>query len=130
MIADSSFIIDIMRNKNSAVLKLKDLASKGEPLLVTPLTIFELSSGVALCNRSEDEKKKILTITQKLPIAHLTTIAAELGGELDGSLKKKGNTLDPIDLLIGAIALSRNELVITKNVKDFQRIDGLRIEHY
>ena len=46
MILDTNFIIDIMRNNESAINKSKQLSDIGESQFITSLTIFELFSGL------------------------------------------------------------------------------------
>jgi len=45
-------------------------------------------------------------------------------------LKKAGNLLDDFDLLIGATAIANNLILVTKNVSDFNRLNGIEIEDW
>lgn len=42
-------------------------------------------------------------------------------------LKTKGNLIDDFDLLIGATAIFNNIILATRNTKDFERIDGIKL---
>ena len=44
------------------------------------------------------------------------------------SLAKKGITVGAHDLIIAATAISLDYTVITSNLRDFERIEGLRVE--
>ena len=52
--------------------------------------------------------------------------AAGIRSELEG----RGLSIGPMDLLIAGTALSRGAVLVTNNVKEFSRIQGLRIEDW
>ena len=130
MIADTSFIIDLMRNKPSAVTKLTAIETDKESQKTTNLTVFELATGIAMSNWPEKEKKKVENQLQKFSIINFETIHAYKAGLELGKLLKEGNPVDPIDAQISGIALIENEVIVTRNKKHFERIDGLKIESY
>jgi len=45
-------------------------------------------------------------------------------------LRKQGTPLDDFDLLIGASAVANNLILVTNNVKHFERIEGITIENW
>ncbi len=53
--------------------------------------------------------------------------AAKIYGDLRARLSAKGAMIGPNDLMIAAIAIANKSLLITHNVKEFKRIDGLEI---
>ena len=67
MLADTTFIIDIMKNDANAVRKAKDLSAASVSILVGTPTIFELYIGVGLSVRSSEEREKVLSILGSLP---------------------------------------------------------------
>ena len=73
---------------------------------------------------------KILEILDGQIILKFDKESAEKAGEIDGNLIKEGNTIGPIDTMIAGTAITKNEKVLTRNIKDFSRIKGLNIETY
>lgn len=67
MIADTSFLIDMMMNEPKAVSKAKEIEHKGSTILVCSPSVFELYVGVALSLKPEDEKTKIIDLIGSLP---------------------------------------------------------------
>ena len=69
-------------------------------------------------------------------LAHAVTIlpfddaAAVRYGSLRASLESEGTPLDEPDLRIAAIALSRSLILVTGNVRHFDRVDGLEIQNW
>jgi tRNA(fMet)-specific endonuclease VapC len=55
--------------------------------------------------------------------------ASILAGKIRAELERSGSPIGPADLLIGSIALSHGLVVVTRNTKEFSRIDGLLLEN-
>lgn len=51
-------------------------------------------------------------------------------GIIDGTLIKEGKMIDPLDSMIAGIAMHKHKKIITRNIKDFSRIKGLKLERY
>jgi len=130
MILDTGFIIDVMRREENAVRRLRELISSGETQAITTPSLFELYSGVSRSSIPRLEKGRIMQTLSNLVVWSLDTKGAETGGEIDGRLSSKGERLDPVDSMIAGIALSKGEAILTRNVRHFSRIPGLRIETY
>ena len=45
-------------------------------------------------------------------------------------LTKKGKIIGPMDLLISAQAKSKKLILVTNNVKEFERVNGIKIENW
>jgi tRNA(fMet)-specific endonuclease VapC len=56
--------------------------------------------------------------------------AAETYGSLRARLEADGRRLDEPDLRIASIALSRDLILVTANVRHFDRVPGLRVENW
>ena len=54
----------------------------------------------------------------------------KLIGLLTSKLIKKGKLIGEMDILIVGIALVHDEVLVTRNVKHFETIEGLRIEKW
>jgi predicted nucleic acid-binding protein len=70
------------------------------------------------------------TLLPNLTILPFNDDAARHYGELRAELERRGTPLDDADLRIAAIALSRNLIVVTGNVRHFQRVPGLAVENW
>ncbi|MBI5332766.1 MAG: PIN domain-containing protein [Candidatus Aenigmarchaeota archaeon] len=130
MIVDTAFVIDIMRKDEKAVIKLRQLVSRGEPQIMTTLTLFELYSGIMQSNKPDVEKQKVLQLLSNLIIWHFDAESAKKSGEIDGSLCKQGKKIDAIDSMIAGIAIAKGETLLARNIKDFSKIVGLDAESY
>jgi tRNA(fMet)-specific endonuclease VapC len=56
--------------------------------------------------------------------------AAAHYGQVRAELERAGQLAGPHDMLIGAHARSEGLIVVTNNLREFERIPGLRIENW
>ncbi|MBF2017828.1 MAG: type II toxin-antitoxin system VapC family toxin [Rivularia sp. T60_A2020_040] len=56
--------------------------------------------------------------------------AATIYGRIRASLAASGTPIGPYDLQIAAIALANNLILVTHNVREFSRVNGLHIEDW
>lgn len=60
-------------------------------------------------------------------ILPLTEDSVTISSGLYANLRKKGNPIDDIDILIAGVALSNNLAIVTNNEDHFKNIKGLKI---
>ena len=56
--------------------------------------------------------------------------AAEFYGHIRARLAAQGLPIGPNDLMIASIALSNQLILVTHNIREFSRVDGLQIEDW
>ncbi len=130
MIADTSFLIDIMKSDKDAIRKAEEIEKKGNTIAVTSITIFELFIGVSLSIKQDQERNKINRILNGLSIISFDEDSAREAGKIYAQKRKNGSLIEPEDSMIAGICSRRNEILITRNIKHFSDIEGLRIESY
>ncbi len=130
MIADSCFIIDLIRESPSALKKLKEIHESRQLQFITAPTVMELAVGVELAALPEDEHRRVDEILTGFQILPLDSIAAWRAGIEIGRLRRSGKIIDPIDGQIAGIALRHDEVVVTRNTKHFQFVEGLKVQSY
>lgn len=130
MILDTCFLIDLMNNNDDAFNKLIELEKRQEVQKITAISVFELFSGAERSNNPQKEKEKIQQAYINMLMMSLDEKSASKGGELFGNSVKKGKMLPFSDCMIAGIVIANNETLLTRNVKDFSKIEELRIEEY
>lgn len=100
-----------------------------ESLFISEITLAELKFGVAKSSTSERNNEVLnnfLSGVQVLPIFDaLEVYAAE-----KARLQKNGQPVDDFDLLIGATAVTNELILVTNNVKHFERLSDIQIENW
>jgi len=130
MIADTSFLIDLMRENQKALDKLSEIERGSRRQFLTSPSVFELAVGVSMSDLPEKEKIKIFGVIESFSIIPLTFESAWRAGLELGELYNKGKPVDPIDGQIAGIALEHNEPVVTRNAAHFNRFPNLKVETY
>jgi len=104
LIADTSFIIDIMAKDPAAIKKAQALEETGLSIVIGTPTLFELFAGVAQSRKPEEEKSKIITTLSSISQLSLDSPSASAGGLIYGEKTRTGRTIDPEDAMIAGIA--------------------------
>ncbi|MBS3816660.1 MAG: PIN domain-containing protein [Candidatus Thermoplasmatota archaeon] len=125
MLADTSFIIDVMRGEEKAVEKVEELEENDKPVNITSISFFELWSGIEQSDKAEKEKEKIEDVLASRAVHDFDRTAGEIGGSIDGILCKKGKKVEPQDSMISGIAIRENEKILTRNTDHFRRISEI-----
>jgi tRNA(fMet)-specific endonuclease VapC len=66
----------------------------------------------------------------RLPILDFTTEDARAAAEVRTSLEGRGTPIGSFDTLIAGQALARDLTLVTRNRREFERVDGLRVEDW
>ena len=131
MILDTTFIIDLLRGKNLGVKeKAEELDHLFETKAVVSVSVMELWRGALQSVRREEEQNKINELIKSFLVYPFDEKTARESGEIEADLIKKGEIIDLEDIMIAGVAKVHNETVLTRNVKHFERISGLRVETY
>lgn len=124
---DSDIIIDTLKDKSPG----RDIFELVAPqrLATSVITYGEIMYGVRKGENAQKRKVEFSSFLQDFAIEVLPIDSAVIETYLNIRLKleEKGKPLADFDILIGATALSRGDTLVTKNLKHFQRIDGLRL---
>jgi len=102
----------------------------GERVCLSSVVVSELWFGVhnsRLKEKNTQALEHFLDPFEELPYGHA---ADEIYGQQRAALKIAGTPIGPLDMLIAAHALSENAVLVTNNLKEFSRIDGLRLEDW
>lgn len=132
LVLDSSVLIAAERAKLTTLEAIKNIrASVGEiPIAICALTIAELAHGVYRANsieRSGRRRRFVDGLIAQVPIHPITERTAEIIARVDADQAARGINLPLADLIIGATAIELGYAVATRNLRDFNRIPGLRL---
>lgn len=132
---DTTFLIDFLAGNVSAVEKMKQIESDGNMMAVSSVVVYELlvlSAGDRKPSRTQKAINMIESLLSRIGIVwSLEPDAARLAAEIQRTQMIKGRPISVRDLFIAATALANGcNVVVTRNVRDFEAIDGLRVETY
>ena len=79
---------------------------------------------------TESEQRRVSEVLESTESLPLDLASAARAGELEAALINRGETIDPIDVMIAAITLENDQDLLTRNGKHFSRIPALKIVSY
>lgn len=129
VIFDSSEIISLERNR--AQVETLIAGREDEPFGISVVTVAELLHGVERADTESRRLKRqsfVEKVLESFPIFPFDTTVARIYARIWASLAKKGVTVGAHDLIIAATAISLDYSLITANRRDFEKIEGLRLE--
>lgn len=93
------------------------------------ITYYEIVSGLTFRD-TRKQRASFLAFAKEHSVLPLTEHAAATAAELYAALRKKGQPIDDIDLLIAGIALSNDLILATNNERHFERIEALEVVNW
>ena len=118
---DTSILIDYYRKKNKSKTKFVQL-SKDYNFSISVITKLEILTGVRKEQRDFWDK-----IFSRIKILPLNEQDVEIASEIIQTLTKRNKIIGLKDILIASTAISNKLRISTLNLKDFERIDNLKI---
>jgi tRNA(fMet)-specific endonuclease VapC len=101
-----------------------------EDICVSSVTYAELVHGVEKSAAVEKNRLALLMLLANIEILNFDVDAADCYGKIKADLDKKGTPIDPLDMMIAGHAMSMGYAVVTNNVKEFSRVQGLILENW
>ena len=97
---------------------------------VSAVTVAELWFGAAKSSRPQSTRASVDAFLKPFEVLPFASEAAEEYAAIRLQLEKAGRPIGVRDLLIAATAKSRRLTVVTHNVREFSRVDGLKVEDW
>lgn len=103
-----------------------------EALAVSIVTKGELSFGAYYSSQIEHNLQRIHTFfaSPGPAVLPLTDHDMDYFGRFKAELRKKGQPIGDIDVLIAAVAVNHHLILVTNNTKHFTRIPGISLENW
>jgi tRNA(fMet)-specific endonuclease VapC len=124
---DTCICAFILRKKYGIKEKLDQLSAS--QCFISEVTFAELKYGAYKSGRAEENLTLIENMLSKINIVPFVE-SIDFYAKEKTRLTSQGLPIDDFDLLIAAAAQARNLVLVTDNLKHFQRIDGITIENW
>ena len=132
VLIDTSVLVEVERSGSatgSPVPAFDRLG--GESAFLAAITASELQHGVHRADSAVRRARRqafVETLLDLLPVLPFDLTAARLHAALWAELRRGGRMIGAHDLLIAATALAGDLTLLTRNRREFGRIEGLRVE--
>ena len=125
---DTHICMYIINERPAQVLQRLIQAGR-ESLAISTGTVAELAFGVAKSARA-DSRAKLENFLLKFTLLDWDQDAAWVYGDVRKSLEAKGQCIGERNLLLACQALALDAPMVTNNIREFERVDGLRRENW
>lgn len=103
---------------------------KNANICISSITYSELLYGA---EKSSNIAKNLLALTMFL--SNIEILSYDESASIDygiirAKLEKQGKIIGPLDMLIAAHAKSLNITLVSNNSKEFERVEGLKLENW
>ena len=125
---DTNLCIRVLRDRPAAVRRRFNEESDG--LSISTVVLTELLHGAAKSARPAENRRAVEDFAARLEVLAFGDGAAGHAADIRAVLERKGEVIGAYDLLIAGHARSRGITLVTGNLKEFVRVDGLRCEDW
>jgi tRNA(fMet)-specific endonuclease VapC len=129
---DTNIVSYLLRGQ-FASLEQRILNTDYDQVCISVISAGELTYGFAKAKPSRrlaSMQAKLTTFLQAILTRPLSAGVAEHYGKIRSTLEKKGTPIGGNDLWLAAHALEQNLVLVTNNTREFERVDGLKLENW
>jgi len=103
-----------------------------EQIGLSAVVVAELQFGISLAapTRRQTNQEALDRFLEMVAVEDWPAEAAALYGEQRAALRRLGQTIGANDLLIGCHALHHQRALVTQNLREFEQLQGLRVEDW
>jgi len=125
---DTNICIYVIKNRPMEVL-LQFNEHVGQ-MAISSITLAELLHGCEKSQKIEHNTRQVEDFCSRLSVIDYDDKAAQHYGSIRANLEKKGQTIGINDLHIAGHARSESLILVSNNLKEFDRVDGLRTDNW
>ncbi|MXZ81419.1 MAG: type II toxin-antitoxin system VapC family toxin [Gammaproteobacteria bacterium] len=125
---DTNIAIYVIKNRPAGILEIFN--RHAGRLCISSITLAELAHGVEKSSKAEHNRRQLDDFVSRLVVLEYGSKAATHYGEIRAALEYRGQMIGVNDLHIAAHARSEGLTLVTNNLKEFRRVDGLLLENW
>ena len=125
---DTNLCIRVLRDRPQCLRERFN--AEASSLSVSSIVLYELLYGAAKSARPVENRQQVEAFAARLEVLDFDADAAAHAGEIRAELEREGKPIGSYDVLIAGHARSRGLIVVTGNLAEFGRVDGLRCEDW
>ena len=126
---DTNICIYILKKKPIEVFDRFKTLKLGE-LKISSITVAELYYGAYNSQKVEKNLIIIDSFLKPFDYVEFDEKSAIEYAKIKSNLKREGKIIGELDMQIAGTAIANDLILITNNVKEFERIDGLKIDNW
>lgn len=125
---DTNIIIAAMKGRPAIRARLGQIPVSD--LVLSPIVLGELQLGVEKSQQQTRNAARLARLIDGIPLAPLDHRASRHYGLIRSRLERLGTPIGGNDYWIAAQALSLGAVLVTDNLTEFSRVEGLALENW
>lgn len=125
---DTNIVIYVIKRK--PISALETFNRHAGQLSISSITLAELIHGAEKSEQTEKNLQLVEDFTSRLVVLDYDTKAAAHYGNIRAELEQAGKMIGVNDLHIAGHARSEGLILVTNNLREFERVAGLRMENW
>lgn len=126
---DTNICIYVIKHKPEQVFRhMQENLQKG--LCISAITLAELEHGIEKSSYPEKNRAALTRFLAIIEVLPFDEIAAKKYGKVCAYLQRQGTPIGTMDMLIAGHAIAADCIIVTNNVREFERVPGLTIENW
>lgn len=97
---------------------------------IPAIVLYELQVGIAKSSSPRKRSRQLAELTSVIQLLPFQQREAQTAAQVRAALEQQGQPIGPYDTLIAGTALAHGAILVSRNTREFARIDGLRIENW
>ena len=126
---DTNICIYALKNRPPEVLQRLQEVGRAA-VAVSVMTVLELRQGAHKSQQSAANHERLDFFLKSIPVLDFEQQDALAGANLRAHLERQGTPIGDLDSLIAAQALARELILVTHNVREFNRVPNLQVENW
>ncbi len=126
---DTNMCIYLIKKRPAQVIERMRRMGPGD-VGISAITVSELQYGAAKSEHPEKNREALGKFLTAFELVPFVIEAAVDYGEIRAKLERDGRPIGAMDLLIAAHARSLGVILVTNNVREFERVPGLCLENW
>ncbi|HSO87268.1 MAG TPA: type II toxin-antitoxin system VapC family toxin [Draconibacterium sp.] len=124
---DTNICIPFFRGKFNLIEKLEDVGLTN--CAISEMTLAELVFGAENSQTPKINREIVDKFTSKVTVLPIYDVI-NLYAKEKVRLRRLGTMISDFDLLIGCTAVEKELIIVTENVREFERISNIKIENW
>uniref|UniRef100_UPI004056AE10 type II toxin-antitoxin system tRNA(fMet)-specific endonuclease VapC n=1 Tax=Candidatus Electronema sp. TaxID=2698783 RepID=UPI004056AE10 len=125
---DTNMVIYTMKNRPEQVRR--HFKQHQGQMCISSVTLGELIYGAECSQQPERNLADMEAMAARLEVLPFDNRAASHFGQVRAELRRAGQPIGPYDMMIAGHARSLGLILVTNNLKEFIRVQGLRLENW
>lgn len=126
---DTDILSLFLRGNKNVVSRFEEYLKYYSTINISILSYYEILSGLKYKDANR-QLESFLELSKVISIIPVTLESSDISADIYGKLRKDGNIIDDVDILIAGICLENGFVLSTNNTDHFSRIETLEITNW